>query len=172
MSGLIRVLPFGKFEIAVYRPDRLQSAQTYCKVPPCAHHAGRFIPVGKEGAMQENQLPATARRPLIILLTLATALIHIFLAFRMPAGPDAIFMLNGIGYIVLVTLLYLPWPLLAGYRAWVRWALMGYTVLTIILWILIADKRFIWGYIDKMIEVALVVLLWMDHQAATERAAV
>jgi hypothetical protein len=61
--------------------------------------------------MSSTPLPARVVRLLVILLTLATALIHMGLAFQIPNGPDFIFLLNGLGYLVLVTLLYWPPPL-------------------------------------------------------------
>lgn len=107
---------------------------------------------------------------IIILLALVTALIHINLAFRFPDGPDTIFLLNGIGYVGLVALLYAPFSALDTYRSWLRWVLMGYTALTIVLWLMIgAGSPFTntppspIAYIDKAVEVALLVLLWFDQ---------
>ena len=62
----------------------------------------------------------------IILLTLATAAMHLALIF-----PDFLFILNALGYVGLLGALYLPIPGLARYRGIIRWALMGYTLLTI-----------------------------------------
>lgn len=106
----------------------------------------------------------------IILLALITALIHINLAFRFPDGPNAIFILNGVGYVGLVALLYAPLSALDRHRPLVRWVLMGYTALTIILWLMVgAGSPFTntppspIAYIDKAVEVALLVLLWLDR---------
>jgi hypothetical protein len=98
----------------------------------------------------------SALRAGIVLLTLATALIHLQLAF-----PDPMFILNGLGYLALLAALYLPVPRLARYRNVVRWALVGYTALTIFLWILFGARMPI-GYIDKAIEVALIALLLLE----------
>jgi hypothetical protein len=96
----------------------------------------------------------------IILLTLATAAIHFSLTF-----PSAMFIANGLGYLVLLAALYLPIPQLAGYRRWVRWILMGYTALTIVLWVAMGSRIPI-AYVDKAIEVALLVLLaWESRRA-------
>jgi hypothetical protein len=96
----------------------------------------------------------------IVLLTLGTALIHLQLAF-----PDPVFILNGLGYLTLLAALYLPVPRLARYRSVVRWVLIGYTALTIFLWILIGARIPI-GYVDKAIEVALIVLLLLEARRA------
>ena len=61
-------------------------------------------------------------------LTMATALMHFFLVF-----PSLLFMLNGVGYVVLLAALYLPIAQLAPYRRQIRWALMAYTAVTIVI---------------------------------------
>jgi hypothetical protein len=75
---------------------------------------------------------STALRAGIAVLTLATAAIHLQLAF-----PDPAFILNGLGYLTLLAALYLPIPRVARYQWVVRWVLVGYTALTIFLWILL-----------------------------------
>jgi hypothetical protein len=92
----------------------------------------------------------------IVLLTLATALIHLQLDF-----PDPVYILNGLGYLTLLAALYLPAPQVAPYRNVVRWVLVGYAALTIFRWILIGARTPI-GYIDKVIEIALISLLLIE----------
>jgi membrane-bound ClpP family serine protease len=103
-----------------------------------------------------TSLASTALRVGIVLLTLATALIHLQLAF-----PDPAFILNGLGYLALLAALYLPVPRLARYRNIVRRVLLGFTALTILLWILLGARTPI-GYVDKAIEIALILLLLLD----------
>jgi hypothetical protein len=95
-----------------------------------------------------------ALRAGIVVLTLSTAVIHLQLAF-----PDPVFILNGLGYLALLSALYLP--KLARYRNAVRWVLVGYAALTILLWILIGARTPI-GYMDKAIEVVLISLLLLE----------
>ena len=102
----------------------------------------------------QNAHANTAVRAGIIVLTLATALIHLQLNF-----PDPVFILNGLGYLTLLSALYLPQ--LSRYRDLTRWALVGFTALTIFLWALFGARIPI-GYIDKVIEVALISLLLLD----------
>ena len=71
----------------------------------------------------------------IIALTVTTALIHFTLVF-----PSPLFILNGLGYLVLLGALYLPIPQLADYRSLVRWALIAYTALTVILWVIMGSR--------------------------------
>lgn len=103
------------------------------------------------------------RRIAIILLTVATALVHLWLAFS--DGLDVMFLLNGLGYLTLVTALYAPIPQLAPYRTWIRWALMAFAGVTILGWVAIGLRIPI-AYVDKVIEVALVVLLYLDGRQA------
>ena len=93
----------------------------------------------------------------VIVLAAATALIHLYLGLQ----GFPIFILNGLGYLGLLGALYLPIPQLARYHNAARWVLIGYTALTIFLWILIGARTPI-GYIDKLIEVALIALLVLD----------
>ncbi len=97
-----------------------------------------------------------ALRAGIAVLTLATALIHLQLNF-----PDPMFILNGLGYLALLAALYLPIPQVARYRNAVRWVLIGYTALTLFLWILIGARTPI-GYTAAAIEVALIALLLLE----------
>jgi hypothetical protein len=103
---------------------------------------------------------STALRVGIVLLTLATALIHLQLAF-----PDPAFILNGLGYLALLAALYLPVPQLARFRNIVRWVLIGFTALTILLWILLGARTPI-GYIDKAIEIVLILLLLLEARSS------
>ena len=98
----------------------------------------------------------------IIVLTLSTAVIHFSRNF-----PDVVFILNCLGYLGLLAALYLPVPFFAGRRGLVRTVLMGFAALTIIAWIGMGDKSLATGYvgyIDKVIEIVLIILLWLEHQ--------
>ena len=103
--------------------------------------------------------PAGSLRIGIILLTLGTAIIHLYLGFL----GFPLFVLNGLGYLGLLGALYAPIPMLDPYRNAARWVLVGYTALTIFLWILVGERNFI-GYLDKLIEVALIVLLVIESR--------
>ena len=108
--------------------------------------------------MKTNQIHIGAIQIGIVLLALATAIIHLTLSF-----PDPVFILNGLGYLGLMAALFLPLPFLENRRRLVRYALMGFTLVTIIAWIAIG-MRVPLGYIAKVIEIALLVLLWIDRK--------
>jgi hypothetical protein len=98
----------------------------------------------------------------IIGLTLATAAVH----FALAPKAGWLFWLNGIGYLVLLGLLYWPAPGLAPFRSLVRWIFITYTIITIVAWITFGVRSSI-AYLDKIIEVLLVGLLWFEGQVAS-----
>jgi len=106
----------------------------------------------------------------ILLSGLATALLHLslFSYFSSQGRPfDPIF-LNGFGYLALLAAYFLPIPFFQERHRLVWWALVGYTALTIVLWILLGDKNFVagtssaTGYYAKAAEVILLAFLWSD----------
>lgn len=93
----------------------------------------------------------------VLVLTVATAGIHLYLGL---SSGLPLFVLNGLGYLTLLAALYLPIPRLLPYRNAVRWPLVGFAALTILLWLLITDGNSTTiGYIDKTVEVLLIILL-------------
>ncbi len=108
----------------------------------------------------------TAKHYGIILFTLATAFLH--LSLFSDIGFDPIF-LNGFGYLALLAAYFLPIPFLQQRHKLAWWALAGYTLLTIILWVFLGDKHFVagtfsaTGYYAKAAEVLLLVCLWLDR---------
>lgn len=101
----------------------------------------------------------------IVIATLATALLHLSLFSKL--GPDPI-VLNGLGYLGLLGAYFLPIPFFQQRHKLVWWVLLGYTVLTFILWIVMGDKDFVAGtssaigYYAKIAELFLMGLLWFD----------
>ena len=93
----------------------------------------------------------------MIVLTAGTATIHIYLGLQ----GFPLFVLNGLGYLGLLAVLILPIPRISDYKSLIRWVLVGYTALTIFLWILVGTRNAI-GYVDKVIEVCLIALLLID----------
>jgi hypothetical protein len=75
----------------------------------------------------------------IILFALATAILHLSLF------PDPGFTLNGLGYIGLLGAYFLPVSFFQQRHKLVWWALVGYTILTIVLWVIMGNKEFVAG---------------------------
>ena len=116
-----------------------------------------------EGRMVEKQATVGPVQVGVVLLALATAIIHIVLA--LPTNL-IMFYLNGAGYIGLTAALYLPQ--LAVYRRRLRWALIGYTAITIVGWAVVGERSLI-AYLDKLIEVALIGLIAIEVRQEGER---
>jgi hypothetical protein len=101
----------------------------------------------------------------IIVSGLAAAALHLILFPTL--GLDPIF-LNGFGYLGLLGAYFLPIPFFQEKHKLVWWALLGYTVLTIVLWVIMGDKNFVpgtnsaIGYYAKAAELILLVFLWLD----------
>jgi len=85
-----------------------------------------------------------------------------------PVPLTTLFYLNFAGYIVLATALYLPQ--LLPFQRVIRWLLIVFTAVTVVAWFLVTNAQFnLLAYIDKPIELALIVLLLIDDwQARSE----
>lgn len=105
----------------------------------------------------------------IALLALGTAITHLYLGFQLTSFGGwqlgVIFLLNGIGYIGLTALLYLPVRALDPYRGVIRYALMAFAALTILLWIPFGTKSGL-GYFNKLNELLLIALLFFESRLA------
>ena len=101
----------------------------------------------------------------IIVATLATAFLHLSLLSQL--GFDPIF-LNGFGYLGLLGAYFLPIAFFQQRHKMVWWGLAGYTLLTIVLWVIMGDKHFVagtmsaTGYYAKVAEIFLLAFLWAD----------
>jgi hypothetical protein len=102
-------------------------------------------------------------RTTIIVLTLITAGYHLFLGI---SQSDTLFLLNGAGYLVLLYLTFWTPAALKGQAGLIRWAFIGYTVVTIIAYFLAwRGDAFnqIDGVIIKAVELLLVIGLWQSR---------
>ena len=76
--------------------------------------------------------------------------------------------MNGFGSLALLAAYFLPLPLFKRYRPTIYWTIVGYTLLTIVLWIIMGDKTFKFattsalGYYAKAAEIFLLVFLGHD----------
>ncbi len=107
---------------------------------------------------------------IIVLAAVATASIHIILAFQFPGGVDPVFVLNGLGYLALTALLFLPVPLLGRYHNLVRWVLIVYTLVTMAAWYFVGVRSTI-AYVDKAVELLLIICLVLDWLLARKGGA-
>jgi len=93
----------------------------------------------------------------IMLLTLTTAVVHIYLWSFPDEELRVWFLLNGISYIVLLIAFYAP--LLSAYRKLVGSALLLYTALTIVLYFFLGQPYDALGLLTKASEMLLIVLI-------------
>ena len=109
------------------------------------------------------------RRTLIILLTLITAGIHFYFYSTGSGLLFTMFLLNGLGYLALLAILYLPLGLPDSIQRLVRPVFIGYTVLTIALYIIISWRSNYWSVplapIAKIDEAILIWQLWVEGKA-------
>jgi len=103
----------------------------------------------------------------VILATLVTGLLHLFLLARLGLDPIA---LNGFGYLALLGAYFLPIQFFQQRHNLVWWAYLGYTVLTFVLWLILGDKHFTFdfsnaaiGYYAKTAELFLMGFLLADR---------
>jgi hypothetical protein len=101
---------------------------------------------------------------LILVLALISAGIHLAVFFT---DFNPIMLLNSLGYVGLLALYFISFSFLPINRNWVRWALIGYTALTIIIYVVLqvqSGGQFVspLGIFDKIIELVLIYLLWRD----------
>lgn len=117
---------------------------------------------------------ANTRRIAIIVLTLATALIHlIVLNIRMMSAfgrIDVMFTLNGLGFLGLLVAYLAPSgiplrDLLLKYHNLLRWVFIGYTALTILAWAVITGFNLTdpLALVTKAIEILLIIFLATDR---------
>ena len=97
-------------------------------------------------------------RGAIIVLSVITAVIHLT---RIGAGIP--FLLNAVGFLVLGAAVYFEPAFLAGRQRLVQYALMAFTVITILAWVAIGDKSLpdgLTGYIAKIDELLLLAAVF------------
>jgi hypothetical protein len=114
----------------------------------------------------------TFKRVGIILADLVTAAMHLYSAFALypppQLSPDPMFTLNGLGYLGLLGAYILPIDWFQKRHRLVWWVLVGYTLLTIILWAILGDMNFNSlagrvGLIAKIAEIFLLGFLVADR---------
>lgn len=97
-------------------------------------------------------------RIIILITALITAFVHLVVlnipSLRSGEGLDLLFTLNGLGYLGLIGAFILNLPFLRGREAWVVYALMAFTVVTIIAWIAVGARSTL-GYLTKLDEAIL-----------------
>ncbi|GHO98406.1 hypothetical protein KSF_084540 [Reticulibacter mediterranei] len=119
----------------------------------------------------QSQKRFSSIQPGAIALLLLTAGAHLYLGTQPDEELHFWFLLNGLGYLVLLAPFLLPQ--LGTIHAATRKVLAGYTILTILLWVFLgspAEGRFDpFDVLVKAIEVLLVVLLMLEERTAAQQ---
>lgn len=105
-----------------------------------------------------------SRQYIIIALAVVTALLHLLLGIGSEGFFQVAFVLNGLGYLALLAAFYFL-PQFAGQRGMVRWAFLGFTAVTFILYF-VFNWPDIWrpmGLLDKVVELVLIILLYQER---------
>jgi len=111
--------------------------------------------------MERYSYPFRAIHVAIILAATVTAGIHLFLGLRFG---DILFLFNALGYVGLTGLFLIPLKFLQPFREWIRWILIAYSALTIILWAIMNGTLDVPGITAKSAEILLIILLWVDRK--------
>lgn len=106
----------------------------------------------------------------VILTTLATAAIHLYLVpeeFDTGAtGYATLFILTGVGYLAALALMYVPWARLSPLRGLARLVLVGIALAAIITYLVLGFFDTL-GWVTKAIEAVLVVAAVAEVATAT-----
>jgi 4-amino-4-deoxy-L-arabinose transferase-like glycosyltransferase len=99
----------------------------------------------------------------ITILTVITALVHLGLAIVLTGNMQVMFILNGIGFLVLLYLLLRPPAGIAGLRNLVHYALIAFASVTIIGYFVVNGFKpdDYLGLFTKLVEILLVVTVFM-----------
>lgn len=104
----------------------------------------------------------------IILSNLATAFLHLSLYPSMGADP---IVMNGAGYLGLLAAYFAPIEMFQKNHKMAWRGMVGYTALTLVLWVIMGDKNFVAGtnsavgYYAKAAEILLMAFLWADKKS-------
>jgi hypothetical protein len=121
--------------------------------------------------LDQSQKRFSSIQPGSIALLLLTASAHLYLGTLPDEELHFWFLLNGLGYVVLLVPFLLPQ--LAAIQTGARKVLASYTMLTILLWIFLGSpargKFDPFDVIVKAIEISLVILLMIEERTAAQQ---
>ena len=103
-------------------------------------------------------------RILMAIAALVTAVVHLALGLGFLSDIlGYLFLLNAFGFIGLTAMYLWPLDFFKPHHELLRWVLVGFSALTIVLWLVMNGKPDLPGVTAKTAEVALIVLLLVDR---------
>lgn len=112
----------------------------------------------------------STERPIILILGLITAIVHLVIlniSFVQDTGrPDLLFTLNGLGYIALTAAYVFRFPFLSRVQRVVPWALIAFAAVTIVAWYVMNGLRSPLGWLTKLDELVLIIVVFLDMRAS------
>jgi hypothetical protein len=104
----------------------------------------------------------------IIITALVTAIIHLVVLSYLLGEISPPFVLNGLGFLVLLAAWYFTPGYLANQRTALHIVFILYTIVTIAAWVAIGDKSDALGIFTKLDELVLVIALFMHLRTPEE----
>jgi hypothetical protein len=104
----------------------------------------------------------------IMVLGIIAAFLHIAWQFSNPSEiPAAVVIGSGVVYLILLAILYWPAQAISRVRTVMRWLAIIYTSAILIAWVVLGPKNTAVEFITWGIELALIVLLFMESRQAS-----
>jgi hypothetical protein len=106
-------------------------------------------------------------RTAILVLGLITAFVHLVVLYIVLGGLDPKFILNGLGYLVLLWAFFANPGFVRSRRVLLNYVFIGYTVVTIAAWVIVIVPQFgitgdKLGLVTKLDEILLIAALAYD----------
>jgi hypothetical protein len=105
---------------------------------------------------------------LIIITAILTGIIHLLVLSLLLGQISTLFVLNGLGFLVLLAAWYYTPGFLSSQRAALHVVFILYTLATIGAWIAIGDMGDILGILTKLVEVVLLAALFLHLRSPEE----
>jgi hypothetical protein len=108
-------------------------------------------------------------RTVILITGLITAIVHLIVLNLNELFP--MFILNGLGYLVLLGLFFMNPGVVAQRRRLFHYAFIAFALATIIGFVLVGDPSNVLGWATKVDELILIIALWMNMSSEKQAAA-
>jgi hypothetical protein len=107
-------------------------------------------------------------RTLVTVTAVLTAVIHLYYAFFL-IGPTEmlgiLFILNGLGYLVLLLAYLGKLSFIRLSNGAITWTFMAFTAVTILAWVVMGERSPL-AYFTKLDEIVLLIALWLGRRSA------